>query len=349
MGGMTGRGEALGLAVLLATAAPAPAFSGAPAVRAAYFYEYMGNDHLDLLRGAGFNRALVHAIGDSLPLDGGARLRSLKAHGDSIGVEVVPQWALEADSRLSALPGLRRYTWGDGNHEIDVACPLDSLFWRSALLDRAEEVLAAVPVKRMAVDLELHSATRTHYDAGPCRCRWCLTEYAGPSGLSYMGSGARRLKGLLSFEESRVFHILRGLLEEFHERHPDVEIGVFDLDLDSFVHRALARALARSGVPAADYCERSYSEGGSVLPGARGRLAGLGLPDAPLIGGVWLKRFAPHELPEALRSIASSADGYFVFTTYSLWIDPSQLEGPYILQGSPDDYWRALREVNATP
>jgi hypothetical protein len=146
-----------------------------------------------------------------------------------------------------------------------------------------------------------------------------------------------------------VARILSGLLAEFAAAHPGVALDVLDLDLASFVHRGFARALARSGTPTADYSESSYAVGGWPLPRARSRLARLGLAGVPLVGGIWLQRFAPEDLGAAVASILEYADGYFVFTTFSLWQDPSQLSGPYTLLGAPADYWRALREANRAP
>jgi hypothetical protein len=153
----------------------------------------------------------------------------------------------------------------------------------------------------------------------------------------------------MPYEESRLGHVFSGLVGEFAARHPGVELGVFDLDLGSFVHRALARALARRNVPTADYTESSYTTGGPALADVRARLSRLGLGRAPLIGGLWLKRFAPPALVPVIRDMSPAADGYFVFTTYSLWQTPARLDGPYLLQAPAADYWRALRQANTTP
>ena len=321
--------------------------AGAP-IRGAYFYNYMPAAHVDTLGQAGFDRAVIHWITDSLGAAGTTQLRAFVDHGARSGVTVVPQWALQARARLVALPTARRYTWGAGPVETTVGGPLDSLFWRSVLLDRANEVLAAAPgVTRLAVDLEFYGAGRHHYDAGPCRCAACVREYAARVNLA--GRDPRRLSGLMSYEEARLSRLLTRLLSEFAAAHPGVELGVFDLDFDSFVHRALARALARSHVPTADYCERTYSTGGAPATIAVSRLAALGLPAAPVVGGLWLKRWTPAELPAAVQSIRDHAAGYFIFTTYSLWLDPSQLTGPYTLLGSPASYWAALRQTNEAP
>jgi hypothetical protein len=32
----------------------------------------------------------------------------------------------------------------------------------------------------------------------------------------------------------------------------------------------------------------------------------------------------------------------FFFTTFSLWLDPAKLTGPYTLQGTAGDYWNAI-------
>jgi hypothetical protein len=316
-------------------------------VRVAYFYDYMSQDHLDSLAHAGFDRGMVHWISDSLDTRGAARLGMWADRGAVVGIEIEPEWVIQAPARLATRPASRRYTWGPGTVETSVACPLDSLYWRSALLDRAEEFLRARPgLRRLAVDFELYgSSSRHHYDAGPCRCASCLAEYSG--GRSLGDRDAAQLSGLMGWEESRVATLLSGLLAEFAAAHPGVAIDVLDLDFASFVHRGAARAFARSGVPVADYCESTYAVGGGPVGRVRSRLARLGLPNAAVIGGVWLKRFAPKDLAPAIASINAVAQGYFVFTTFSLWQDPAKLTGPYTLLGDRASYWQALRQANA--
>src|SRR5205085_3421091 len=184
-GGAVGRMEAgmsrllrvipLGLLTVLA-----PRALAAAPVRAAYFYDYMSVDHLDSLAHAGFGRAIVHWITDSLGVRGAAELNAFCDHAAPLGIEIEPEWPLQAPQRLAARPPQRRYTWGGATVESSVPCPLDSLYWRSALLDRAAECLAARPdLRRLCVDLELYAgSSRHHYDAGPCRCPVCLAEYA---------------------------------------------------------------------------------------------------------------------------------------------------------------------------
>ena len=86
-------------------------------------------------------------------------------------------------------------------------------------------------------------------------------------------------------------------------------------------------------MPVTDYSESTYAVGGGPVRRARSRLSRLGLPGAPVIGGLWLKRWAPADIPPAVASIEAVADGYFVFTTFSLWLDPARLTGPYTLLG----------------
>ena len=335
------------VAVVLSGVLWVSAAAAAP-VRAAYFYNYMRMGHLDSLRAHGFDRAVIHWIPDSLGVQGALDLDRYASRGLALGIGITPQWSFQSPARLASRPWARRYTWRAGR-EPDVPCPNDSLYWRSALLDRADEFLTGGRgIARIAIDLELYRAGRHQYDAGPCRCPSCLAAYTGRRGLAAK-RGAPSLAGLLGWQEARLERTLTGILSEFRARHPGVELGVFDLDRETFVHRALARALARAGVPTADYCELSYSTSGADLVAARGRLDTLGQKSAPLIGGLWLKRFAPGDVPAALRSITAVADGYFIFTTFSLWLDPAQLHGPYTLPGSRADYWAALREANREP
>src|SRR6185295_17048397 len=201
-----------------------------------------------------------------------------RAAAQAHGMELVAQWPLQQTTRVDARPAARRYTWGNGTREPETACPLDTAYWRSALLDRAEEFLAAdSTLDRVAIDLEFYQGGRAHYDAGPCRCPTCVAEYRAGTGARERDP--RRLAGLLGWEEAALEQRLTVLLREFEARHPAVELGVFDLDLDSFVHRALARALRRAGVATADYCERSYNGAGAAaaMQSARSRLDTLGL------------------------------------------------------------------------
>jgi len=63
--------------------------------------------------------------------------------------------------------------------------------------------------------------------------------------------------------------------------------------------------------------------------------------------GLQLKNFDPPHLVDAMGSVAQAADGYFIFTSYSLWQAPSQLTGPYVLAGRHADYWEALGVGNS--
>jgi hypothetical protein len=334
--------------VFLAAALAGAADSGGARVpvKAAYVYEYMPATHVDSLAARGFDRAIVHWLADSLDTGGRARLAALAARGHALGVDLVPEWLLQSPAFVAARPPGRRYTHGRGVVEPEAACPLDSVYWKRALFDRAGEFLDAEPgITRLAVDLEIWRGTLHHYRAGPCRCASCVGAYtAGAPRLA--GRDPARLTGLLAWEEGRLERMLRPLLAGFAARHPGVALEVLDLDLDSFVHRALARALAATGVPTTDYTECSYSEGAAPLAAARARLDALGLRDAPIVGGLWLKRFTPSKLPKAAREIRAASDGWFVFTTYSLWLDPARLSGPYTLPASQERYWHALEEAN---
>jgi len=62
--------------------------------------------------------------------------------------------------------------------------------------------------------------------------------------------------------------------------------------------------------------------------------------------GLYLKRFAPGALADSVRSVLRRADGYFIFSTYSLWQEPKRLTATYTLAGPPAQYWTALRRAN---
>lgn len=324
----------------LASSEPATQSTSMP-VRAAYFYGYMPPSHLDSLARAGINRAVVKWIGDSLGTRENAELARLSLAASRLGIELLPAWTAQTRSRLS--PGTRRYTWGAGTVEPDVACPLDSVYWRRVLLDRPLEFLRAQPsLGRLVVDLELYHGSRHHYDAGPCLCSACVVEFRSARGL-----GGADL-GLAAYQEERLTRTFTSILGRLAGRRPGVELGVFDLDHASFVHAALGRALVRAGVPTTDYAERSYWMGGSNLAAARATLRQRGI-DAPIIGGLWLAKVSPRRFPHLVRSMEGVAQGFFVFTTFSLWVDPAERTGAYRLLGTPEEYWSALSSVATEP
>jgi hypothetical protein len=322
-------------AAMMADAAAPVSMPYKQSVRASYFYDYMPAAHLDSLAAVGMNRAVIKWITDTLTTKGALEFKAFLARGTQ--VEVVPCFNLQATARLRSLPTSRRYTWGTlKNVEADIGCPLDSIFWRSVFLDRANEIFAVAPnVKRLVVDLEFYSGTRHHYDAGACKCARCLAENANRP----------RTQTLEQAEERRLTTLLIPMLAEFANRHPGVEVGFFDLDFDSFVHRALGMALMATRVPTADYTERTYSTGAPSLLAARSALNRVGIK-CPLIGGFWFKRFTPANFTAAAKTMIEQSDGYFVFTTYSLWQDPAKLTSGYTLLGTPSEYWAAMRDAN---
>jgi hypothetical protein len=107
----------------------------------------------------------------------------------------------------------------------------------------------------------------------------------------------------------------------------------------------MALATVKAKVATADYTERTYMTGTSDLQSAKNVLAGLGVK-APVVGGLILMSYTPSTFTTTAEAMSSQAAGYFVFTTYSLWTDPSKRVGRYALQGTPAEYWSAFQAAN---
>ena len=152
MGGLRHARRGRGVIVALLGVLAMSSSRAAAGSRAAYFYHYMEPSHLDRLAASGFDTAVIHWNGDTLGVTGVRQLQAFVAKGQSVGLEVVPQWILQQPSRLSLAQPDRRYTWGRGTVEHSIPCPLDTTYWRSALLERADAMLAAAPRTRRAVD-----------------------------------------------------------------------------------------------------------------------------------------------------------------------------------------------------
>lgn len=331
------------LSLLCCVSIPHPAVA-AP-IKAAYFYGYMSQSHMDSLAAAGFNRAVIKNVGDSLGARQLTEYRGWLDRGRRLGIEVAPSWSLQARSRLNSLPTRRRYTWSGSQVEPDVGCPADSTFWRSVLYDRAKEMLRAFPeLRHLMVDLEIYTGTRTHYDSGPCYCPWCQDEYS----RAIAGRDPRHIPTREAFQEVQVQNILTTLLRRIVVEHPGIEMSFFDLDLPWSVHKAMCRALATTGLKTTNFTERTYTIAASGVPAARSALQAAGL-SAPVIAGLHLKKFSPADLPGITRIVLDVADGCFIFTTYSLWENPAKLSGAYTLPASATAYWKSLGSALLRP
>ena len=89
--------------------------------------------------------------------------------------------------------------------------------------------------------------------------------------------------------------------------------------------------------------------GAALVPAARGRLAALGLGRTPIVGGFWLQKWTPRRLESGVAAMISRAQGYFIFTSFSLWPNSAKLTGPYTLPAPPADYWGVLSRANRVP
>jgi len=265
-------------------------------------------------------------------------------HGREIGIETVPMLWLKVPKRQS--PDGRRYVWSseDGAvFETAIGCPADSSFWWRSFQERADTLLARSSA-HINLDMEIYFGKNVrglagHYTA-TCECNACRAEY-GASGATD--------EPMADYQRRRMSGFLTRMFADLRQRYPTFEMSVFDLDLDNDVHRAIAAALERSGVPVINYSETSLYRRrsfqwtpASVLQKVKKRL-----PDVPVVGGLWLNVYAPDELDGAIRSVMEESVGYWIFSTYSLAVpDASELTGVWKLKGVPEDYWQAFHRVN---
>jgi len=93
--------------------------------------------------------------------------------------------------------------------------------------------------------------------------------------------------------------------------------------------------------------EAEYKEGVTpTLPARLARLKAAGL-SFRYLPGLMIGRHSPRQLGLQAKRCLAAADGYWLFTTYSLWQEePQKLWGPYLIKAPRDQYWQALARAN---
>lgn len=258
--------------------------------------------------------------------------------------------------------GLRQAVLADGRVER-YACPLEERFWREYLLPEMLERarLAADPdlqLDGLWIDFELYSTvTGQRYYTNACYCDHCMALFAEHKGITLPALANDQRAGWLAehgyaqeyqlFLGTRVEQFAREVREQVHAVEPNLLLGFYPTPHDWSL-MAVARAFSTPELPIILWATDTYGGGGpnNVPDNWRERYAAEGI-NARYCAGLLLRAYSAKNLAANIYYTAAKCDGYWLFTTYTLWKPVEEHTGDYYLAaGTPEEYWAAIRRAN---
>ena len=154
------------------------------------------------------------------------------------------------------------------------------------------------------------------------------------------------LDDYFDIQEELVAGLGRRFRQEIDKINPKLVLGFLPYEANWHSH-GWARGLSSPGRPVLICSEAEYSPG--FTPRTLSRIANLRARKIPCRywPGLMIGAFSPKQLAYQARRCLQAADGYWMFTTYSLWQPrPERLRGAYLIKASRDQYWAALKRAN---
>lgn len=322
-------------------------------IRAAYHYanppaEQKTQDLID----AGMNAQILKAtVEKALPF-----LRAAKLH-PGMHCFLALNFNVNAEQE-----GLRQAVLTDGRVER-YACPLEERFWRdyllAGMLERAR--LAAEPdlqVDGLWIDFELYSTvTGQRYYRNACYCDHCMAQFAQHKGITCPELANDQRAAWLAehgyaeeyqpFLGTRVEQFAREVREQVHAVDPDLLLGFYPTPHDWSL-RAVARAFSTPELPIILWATDTYGGGGpnNVPDDWRAQYEAEGI-NARYCAGMLLRSYSAKNLAANIYHASAKCDGYWLFTTYTLWKPEEERSGDYYLAaGTAEEYWAAIKRGN---
>ncbi|MGM0492958.1 MAG: hypothetical protein ACQER1_08435 [Armatimonadota bacterium] len=323
-------------------------------LRTAYFYARPPADEkVQHLVDVGMNSMILKAdIERAMPY-----LREAKQH-DGMHVFLALNFNVNAEKE-----GFRQAVLSDGSVER-YACPLEERFWQEHLLtemvERAE--LANDPelqVDGLWIDFELYATvTGQRYYTNACYCDHCMSEFAEHAGIELPELDlSERHPWLVEHDHGDAYtQLLQDRVEEYatevreqvHAVNANLLLGFYPTPHNwSLV--GVARAFSTDRLPIILWATDTYTGGGPdrVPDDWREHYEALGI-NARYCAGMLFRCYSAKNLAANLYHASSKSDGYWLFTTYTLWNPVEEHSGDYYLAaGTPEEYWRAIEQANA--
>ena len=333
-------------------------------VKGAYFYTSCGPEHFKLLADNGFNCGMVK-LGLSLtnPERDSGRLSSIGRFGRAArenGAYFFPciNYAGHPETALVRKLGCA-FVSTEGAALGKTPCPLCRGYWErvigarlAALAKKADEL----GVDGLLFDPEMYGADLGGYSSTPCLCDDCFRTFVQaqkretprlePEGRFAWLKENKLLDAYRSAAEERLAAIMSSVREQIRMHKSGVPIGFLNY-ADTWYYNGLIRGLGTPEMPVSVWIESpTYATGYTPAVKARVESFAKRQMHAQLIGGMWLQKFMPQDLPAQCYFMSRNAGGYWLFTTYSLSQPPEKLKGDYTVPAPQSEYWAALKQAN---
>ena len=245
--------------------------------------------------------------------------------------------------------------------------PLEQRYWLGQLLCEARfaaELSTSVPsVQAFLVDVEMY--------AGDMMWRWnssfddqtfqAVVDRMGEEQLleqeiqfEHVGRGDRYqwladnglLEDYFAIAAQQVADIARRFRREIDAINPDFQLGLLPYEANWF-YDGWIRGLVSERAPVLVCSEEEYASGLTTTAFARtARLEKMGI-NFRYVPGLLIGNFSPKQLGIQARRCLEATNGYWLFTTYSLWQpQPEKLWGAYQIKAPKEQYWAALAQAN---
>ncbi|MGI5819579.1 MAG: hypothetical protein ACOX9R_15925 [Armatimonadota bacterium] len=323
-------------------------------LRTAYFYARPPADEkVRQLVDVGMNSMILKAA----PEQAMPYLREAKKY-DGMHVFLALNFNVNAENE-----GLRQAVLADGRVER-YACPLEERFWQEHLLPGMLEraALANDPelqVDGLWIDFELYATvTGQRYYTNACYCDHCIAQFAAHRGIEIPELAPEQRRPWLEEQghgdeytqllQERVEEYATEVREQVHAMNPNLLLGFYPTPHNwSLV--GVARAFSTERLPIILWATDTYTGGGParVPDDWRAHYESLGI-NARYCAGMLLRCYSAKNLAANIYEASAKGDGYWLFTTYTLWTPEDEHRGDYYLAaGSAEEYWAAIERANA--
>jgi hypothetical protein len=251
----------------------------------------------------------------------------------------------------------RKYVTSSGD-ERAAPCPLDWRYWKESILRQVRPLAGLAmdtPIAGLVLDTEMYTADRAHiYSRNGRYCDDCMEVFLRGKTLSAPQDRSQRMgwledQGLLEQYHDKLRERMGSVAErvraEIREVNPDFLLGFLLYD-HNWYYRALTEGWGTPEMPVLVFDESTYGQGWGPLADQMVQYFPIMGYEAFYFPGLWFTPLSPDRIESEAYYSGANADGYWIFPFDSIPADPGSLSADFVLNGSSQDYWRAISRAN---